>query len=161
MSTGWGNFSPARAVTCRVEGIQKPAEKHYIPTQKLLNKLKQVPGRKPETIDEYIDSYDQDIAAMLRQVRKAIREAAPAATEVISYGMPAFKQNRVLVYFAANKNHLGFYPTAEPIRVFKNELKDYVTSKGAIHFPLDKALPVSLIKKIVKFRAAADRAEPN
>ncbi|HEV2353044.1 MAG TPA: DUF1801 domain-containing protein [Puia sp.] len=119
--------------------------------------MKRLLIRKPETVDEYIDSCDKDVAAKLQHLRNTIRGAAPSATEVISYGMPAFKQNRILVYFAANKNHLGFYPTAEPIRVFKDELKDYTTSKGAIHFPLDKALPVSLVRKIVKFRVAADK----
>lgn len=113
-------------------------------------------GNKPQSIDEYIDSFPEEIAVKLNQMRQAIRQAAPKATEVISYGMPAFKQNRVLVYFAPAKKHMGFYPTAGPIEYFKADLKAYSTSKGAIQFPLDKALPIALIKKIVRYRLAED-----
>ncbi len=111
---------------------------------------------KPQSIDEYIDSFPPEIAAKLSQMRQVIRQAAPKAAEVISYGMPAFKQNRVLVYFAAAKKHLGFYPTSGPIEVFKTDLKAYSTSKGAIQLPLEGALPVALIKKIVRHRLAED-----
>lgn len=113
-------------------------------------------GKKPQSIDEYIDSFPEEIALKLIQMRQAIRQAAPKATEVISYGMPAFKQNRVLVYFAAARKHIGFYPTSGPIEVFKTDLRSYSTSKGAIQFPLEKALPIALIKKIVRYRLAED-----
>lgn len=119
------------------------------------NNVKQSGSPKPKSIDDYIAASGEANVPMLQQLREAIRQAAPKATEVISYGMPAFRQNKVLVYFAINKNHLGFYPTAEPIQAFKKELKEYTTSKGAIHFPLDKPLPIALIKRIVKFRVAA------
>ena len=71
---------------------------------------------------------------------------------MISYNMPAFKLHGVLVYYAAYKSHIGFYPTASPMKAFKEELADYKTSKGAIQFPIEKAIPTNLVKKIVKFR---------
>lgn len=104
------------------------------------------------TIDEYITAQDDDKKAVLHQFKKIIKYAAPKAEEVISYGMPAFKQGSVLVYFAAMKEHYGFYPTSKPIEVFKDKLKPYKTSKGAIQFPADKPLPEKLITEIVKYR---------
>lgn len=109
-----------------------------------------------KSIDDYIDQFSGDIKTRLETIRKTIKKAAPESTEVISYGMPAFKQNRVLVYFAASKNHIGFYPTAGPIVVFRKELGSYKTSKGAIQFPLDKKIPSNLISKITKFRVKED-----
>ena len=109
-----------------------------------------------KTIDEYHSNFSGDIRKKLDQLRKAIRSAAPKSEEEISYNMPAFRQNKVLVYYAASKNHIGFYPTPKPILTFKNELKDFKTSKGAIQFPLDKKIPLSLVKKIVKFRVLED-----
>lgn len=108
--------------------------------------------KKYTSIDEYHASFPDEVTPLLSIIRKAIQEAAPQSKEVIAYNMPAFKQNRVLVYYAAYKKHIGFYPTAKPIEVFKKELKDYKTSKGAIQFPLDQKLPIGLIKKIVRFR---------
>jgi uncharacterized protein YdhG (YjbR/CyaY superfamily) len=81
-----------------------------------------------------------------------IHIAATTAEEVISYNMPAFKQNGILVWFAGYKNHIGFYPSSTPIKLFKEQLTKYKTSKGAIQFPIDKPLPLALITKIVKFR---------
>lgn len=92
----------------------------------------------------------------METIRAAIKKAAPKSTEVISYGMPAFKQNKVLVYFAAGKNHIGFYPTPNPIIIFSKELEGYKTSKGAIQFPLDKKIPLNLVSKITKFRVKED-----
>ncbi len=106
--------------------------------------------------DAYIAAADAAHQPALETIRTIIRKAAPKAEEVISYGMPAFKQHGVLVYFAAAKKHLGFYPTGSPTKVFANELKDYVTTKGAIQFPYDRKLPVGLITKIVKFRLQED-----
>src|SRR5574343_1661417 len=111
---------------------------------------------KPENTDAYINSFDGEVKVKLEQIRAIIQKAAPKATEVISYGMPAFKQQRVLVYFAASKQHLGFYPTAAPIQVFAEELAEYKTSKGAIQFPYNKPLPVKLIRAIVKYRLKQD-----
>jgi uncharacterized protein YdhG (YjbR/CyaY superfamily) len=106
------------------------------------------------TIDEYHQSYPQEIRDLLQQLRQAILQAAPKATETISYGMPAFKLNKVLVYYAAYKNHIGFYPTPKPIVHFKEELIPFKTSNGAIRFPINQKLPLALIKKIVKYRVA-------
>jgi uncharacterized protein YdhG (YjbR/CyaY superfamily) len=111
-------------------------------------------------IDEYHSSFPAGIQKILTQLRQAIKQAAPKATETISYGMPAFRQNKVLVYYAAYKTHIGLYPAPEPIVHFKKELAKYPTSKGAIQFPIDKPLPLSLIKKIVKFRVAKENNNP-
>jgi uncharacterized protein YdhG (YjbR/CyaY superfamily) len=77
----------------------------------------------------------------------------------MSYGMPAFKQNRVLVYFAAHKKHIGFYPTASGINAFRAELSQYKQSKGAVQFPIDEPVPIELVKKMVKFRLKEDMAK--
>jgi len=111
---------------------------------------------KPKTIDEYLSAVPENIRKILEKIRETIHSAAPSAKEVISYGMPAFKINSVLVYFAAAKNHIGFYPTASPIVVFKEELAEYKTSKGAIQFPIDKPIPYDLITRIVEYRAYED-----
>jgi len=108
------------------------------------------------TIDDYINQFSDDIKILLEAIRAAIKKATPKATEVISYGMPAFKLNKVLVYFAVGKNHIGFYPTPNPIIIFSKELETYKTSKGAIQFPLDKKIPIALISKITKFRVKED-----
>lgn len=107
-------------------------------------------------IDEYIESVPSEHRQKLEEIRAIIRNAAPEAKEVISYGMPAFKINRVLVYFALAKKHIGFYPTSSPIIVFKDELAEYKTSKGAIQLPIEKPLPVDLLTKIVKYRVDED-----
>jgi uncharacterized protein YdhG (YjbR/CyaY superfamily) len=111
---------------------------------------------KAANTDEYIKSFPGETQKILEQMRSTIRKAAPKAEEVISYAMPAFKQNSVLVYFAAYKTHIGFYPTPSGIEAFKDELSKYKSSKGAVQFPIDKPLPLALITKIVKFRAAKD-----
>ena len=89
---------------------------------------------------------------MLEKMRQAIKSVAPDAEEVISYQMPAFRYHGMLVYFAAYKNHIGFYPTASGIAAFKKELAIYKTSTGAVQFPIDAKLPLCLITKIVKYR---------
>jgi uncharacterized protein YdhG (YjbR/CyaY superfamily) len=111
---------------------------------------------KFKDIDEYHSSFPDDIQRILGQLRQTIKQTIPEATETISYGMPAFRQNKVLVYYAVHNEHIGFYPTPNPIIHFKNELVKYKTSKGAIQFPIDKPLPLTLIKKIVKFRVEED-----
>lgn len=105
-------------------------------------------------IYEYYASQPDDIQKVLEQLRQTIRQAAPTATETISCGMPAFRLNKVLVYYAVHKGHIGFYPTPNPIIHFNKELEKYKTSKGAIQFPIDKPLPLRLIKNIVKFKVA-------
>jgi|SRR3984957_5094132 uncharacterized protein YdhG (YjbR/CyaY superfamily) len=109
-------------------------------------------GKKFKTIDEYISSLPTGSKEKLEDLRKAIKQAAPKAEEVISYNMPAFKQHGILVFFAAYKTHIGFYPTASPIVIFKKELDKYEFAKGSVRFPLDKPIPLALIKKIVKFK---------
>lgn len=110
----------------------------------------------PKNIDEYIKMFPEDIQERLEQMRATIQKAAPKAVEVISYGMPAFKQNKVLVYFAAFKNHIGYYPTSSITTIFKEELADYKTAKGSIQFPYSKKLPLGLVAKIAKYRAKED-----
>ncbi len=112
------------------------------------------PIQKYKTIDEYHAQFPQEIREVLQRLRQTIKQAAPLSREEISYGMPAFKQGKVLVYYAAYKAHIGFYPTPGPIVAFKTELESYKTSKGAIQFPLSEKLPFSLIRKIVKYRLA-------
>jgi uncharacterized protein YdhG (YjbR/CyaY superfamily) len=109
--------------------------------------------KKPsKTIDEYIAAFPKDVRVQLETMRKAIRRSAPGAEETISYQMPAFRWHGILVYFAAFKNHIGFYPTSSAIEAFKDELSAFETSKGTIRFPLDKPLPIALVKRIVKYR---------
>lgn len=108
--------------------------------------------RKFKTVDEYLSTFPKETQALLQQLRNTIRLGAPQAEEVISYNMPAYKYNGVLVYFAGYKKHIGFYPTSSPIVTFKNKLIKYKTSKGAIQFPVEKNIPVTLVKEIVRFR---------
>jgi uncharacterized protein YdhG (YjbR/CyaY superfamily) len=109
-------------------------------------------------IDEYHAAFPE-VSEKLDALRRMIGEAAPTATETISYNMPAFRQHGVLVYYAAYQNHIGFYPTSRPIEVFRDALSEYKTSKGAIQFPLTKPIPEALVKKIVAFRVSEDAAK--
>jgi uncharacterized protein YdhG (YjbR/CyaY superfamily) len=108
--------------------------------------------KKFQSIDEYLSALPQPARDAAASLRDAIRQAAPQAEETISYNMPAFKWNGILVWYAAFKNHIGFYPKPSAIGAFQSELAPYKTSKGAIQFPNDKPMPLSLVKKIVKFR---------
>jgi uncharacterized protein YdhG (YjbR/CyaY superfamily) len=104
------------------------------------------------TINDYISVCPANIREMLIELKDTIKKAAPMSEEKISYQMPAFSQKGILVYFAAQKNHIGFYPTSSGVEAFKEELAEYCTSKGAIRFPYGKPLPIKLITEIVKFR---------
>lgn len=106
---------------------------------------------KPKNIDEYIAAFPEEKQFLLKQIRETVRKAAPEAIEVISYEMPAFKQNGILVYFAAYKKHIGFYPTASGIEAFRTELSAYKTSNGTIRFLISKPLPLNLISMIVEY----------
>jgi len=106
------------------------------------------------SIDQYIALFPEDIQALLTQMRETIRAAAPEAIEKISYQMPAFYYHGNLVYFAAFKHHIGFYPTASGTAAFQAELAGYKTSKGAIQFPLNQPLPLDLVRRIVAFRVS-------
>jgi uncharacterized protein YdhG (YjbR/CyaY superfamily) len=105
-----------------------------------------------KNIDEYIATFPEGVQTVLQKLRQAIRDSAPEAKEAISYQMPAFKLNGTLVWFAAFKNHIGFYPTSSAIAAFKEKLSSYEVSKGTIRFPIDKPIPFELVKEIVKFR---------
>lgn len=104
------------------------------------------------SIDEYIRSFPPEIQQLLEQIRDTVKHTAPEAEETINYAMPTFKLNGNLVHFAAYKNHIGFYPTPSGIEAYKEKLSVYKSSKGAVQFPLDKPLPLDLIKEIVMFR---------
>ncbi|MGB8645393.1 MAG: DUF1801 domain-containing protein [Anaerolineae bacterium] len=112
----------------------------------------------PKTIDEYIAGFPPDVQEILEKVRLTIRKAAPDAQETISYRMPAFTLKGNLVYFAAFKKHIGFYPTATGIEQFKEELAAYKSSRGAVQFPLDQPIPFGVIRKIVRFRVKENLA---
>ena len=103
-------------------------------------------------VDEYIAGFSVQHQQLLKQLREIVLKTAPDALEVISYNMPAYKYHGMLAYFAAHTNHVGLYPMASGIKHFENELTKYITSKGTVQFPLDKKLPVTLIKNIIKFR---------
>jgi uncharacterized protein YdhG (YjbR/CyaY superfamily) len=107
---------------------------------------------KFSNVDEYIALQPPTVQKGLNLLRKTIRHAAPHAEETISYHMPAYKLNGMLVFFAAMKNHYGFYPTASPMNIFREKLSPYETSKGAIRFPLDKPIPVKLVSEIVRWK---------
>jgi len=109
-------------------------------------------GVKFKTVDEYIGTFPVATKKIMQQVRKTIKDAAPEAEEVISYNMPAYKQEGMLVFFAAYKEHIGFYPTPGGIEAFKKELSVYNSAKGSVQFPIDKPMPLALITKIVKYR---------
>ena len=105
-----------------------------------------------EQVDRYIANYPDDVQVRLNEIRSIIRQAAPGAEEFISYRMPAYRQNGILVYFAGYTGHIGFYPTASGIEHFKHLLGEYRFSKGAIQFPLNRPSPPDLVKMIVAFR---------
>ncbi len=107
---------------------------------------------KPENILGYIKAAPPEAREKLTQMLTAIRAEAPGATEGLKWGMPSFSYERILVTFAAHKTHIGFYPTPSAIKAFEKELSKYKTAAGSVQFPLDKPLPVSLVKKITRFR---------
>lgn len=106
----------------------------------------------PQTIDEYIAGFPDDVQQILQQIRQTIHAAAPDAQEAISYQMPTFKLRGNLVHFAAYKKHIGFYPAPVGIEAFKDELAPYASSKGTVQFPLNQPIPFDLISKITAFR---------
>ena len=113
------------------------------------------PRGAPKSIDEYFSRLPEPTRGALHRMRAAIRSAVPPeATEVISYGIPAFRHKRVLVWFAAFSNHFSLFPTAAVIETFKKDLKDYTVSKGTVQFAIEKPLPLALIRKLVKARVA-------
>jgi uncharacterized protein YdhG (YjbR/CyaY superfamily) len=110
------------------------------------------PKSGPQTIDAYIAGFPAEVQAVLQKIRQAVQKAAPKAVEKISYQMPTFYLKGNLVHFAAWKAHIGFYPMPSGILEFQEELSGYEKSKGSVQFPLDKPMPLALIRKIVRFR---------
>jgi uncharacterized protein YdhG (YjbR/CyaY superfamily) len=108
--------------------------------------------RIPKNIDDYVDRFPKEVQQLLKKMRLTIKKAAPKAKETISYGIPAFTLNGLLVWFAAFKSHIGFYPRASAIAAFKKELSAYKGAKGSVQFPFDEQLPLALVSRIVKFR---------
>jgi len=112
-----------------------------------------VPAKKFETIDEYIESFPENVQDILEELRDTIRKTAPGVAESISYQMPTFKLDRKrLAYFSAWKNHIGFYSIPVGDAAFRTELSPYSGEKGSLRFPMDKPIPYDLVKKIVMFR---------
>jgi len=111
--------------------------------------------KAPTTVDDYFARLSEPGRSTLGKMRAAIRSVLPhEATETISYQMPAFKHNGILVWYAAFGDHCSLFPTASIVEEFKDELTGFKTSKGTIQFPIDKPLPIALIKRIVKARVA-------
>jgi uncharacterized protein YdhG (YjbR/CyaY superfamily) len=108
--------------------------------------------KTPKNFDDYANRFPKDVQQLLQKMRLTIKKAAPQAKETISYGIPAFTLNGMLVWFAAFKTHIGFYPRASAIAAFKKELSPYKGAKGSVQFPLDAPLPLALVIRIVKFR---------
>jgi uncharacterized protein YdhG (YjbR/CyaY superfamily) len=109
-------------------------------------------GATPRNIDEYIASFSPEVQAILEKIRSTIRQAAPEAQETISYRMPAFTQDGILVYFAAFKKHIGLYPPVRGDSDLEKSISTYAGEKGNLQFPLDRPIPYRLIERIVKLR---------
>lgn len=111
-----------------------------------------LPSQKFSNVDEYIAVFPPGTQTILQEIRQAIKKAAPKAEEVISYNMPGYKLNGMLVWYAGYKNHIGFYPKPSGLKAFQKELSGFKSSKGAVQFPIDQPMPLSLVTKIVKMR---------
>lgn len=111
---------------------------------------------KPNSIDEYIAGFPEDIQKILRQIRETVRKAAPDAKEAIKYDMPTFTRNGNLVHFAAFKHHIGFYPAPTHDEAYQSVLSGYKTGRGSVQFPLDKPMPLDLITLLVEIRVKKD-----
>jgi len=115
-------------------------------------------ANNPSDFEQYILNYPEEIRERLQKIRSLVKKIAPDAAEKISYGMPAFTLNGMLLYYAAHTKHIGFYPFTTAIEAFRDELTDYKTAKGSIQFPNNKPLPLKLISQIIEFRVAENRA---
>ncbi|HEY8994708.1 MAG TPA: DUF1801 domain-containing protein [Lacunisphaera sp.] len=107
---------------------------------------------RPKTVSEYIAAAPKETRPRLRELRKCIRAAAPGAVESLKWGMPAYSYKRILVIYGAFKRHVSFFPTPSAVRTFKKELAKYNCSSATIQFPLDRPLPLPLIRKITAYR---------
>lgn len=117
------------------------------------------PGTTAKDIDDYIAGFPPDVQAILQKIRATIKAAAPEAQETISYGMPTFLLNGYLVYFAAYKKHIGFYPAPIGVERFKDKIAEYESGKGTLQFPLNRPIPYGLISEIVLFRVQVNLAQ--
>src|SRR5579859_5479957 len=145
-----------RGRRARTKDSKRKSTKQAAPKRRAA-KTKAAPKRSASllTVEAYFAAVPEPARSALHQIRQAIRFVVPPeATEIISYKIPAFKHKKVLVWYAAFSNHCSLFPTAAVIEQFKDELKGFSTSKGTIHFPLDKPMPVELIKKLAKARVA-------
>jgi len=114
---------------------------------------------KPKTIEEYIEAAPEEARKKLFKMHECIRKAAPGAKEDLKWSMPAYSYQRILVTFAVFRNHIGFYPTPSAVEAFASSLTKYKTAKGSIQFPMDKPLPLPLIRKITRFRVKESLAK--
>lgn len=113
----------------------------------------------PVTIDEYISGFSPELQVVLQKIRQTIQSAAPKAEEAISYRIPAFKQNGVLVYFAAFKSHIGLYPPVKGDTRLERAVAPYAGEKGNLRFPLDRPIPFDLIERVTKLRLKQNAAK--
>jgi uncharacterized protein YdhG (YjbR/CyaY superfamily) len=113
----------------------------------------------PANVDQYIATFPSEVQAVLQRVRQVVRDAAPDAQEVISYQMPAFKLNGILVYFAAFKNHIGFYPPIRGDARIEKAASPFAGAKGNLRFPLDRPIPFNLISRLTRLRVKQDLAK--
>jgi uncharacterized protein YdhG (YjbR/CyaY superfamily) len=116
-------------------------------------------GSTPANFDEYIAAFSPEVRAILERIRRTIHNAAPGAQEAISYRIPAFRQGGILVYFAAFKNHIGFYPPVSGDPSIEKAIAPYAGEKGNLRFPLDQPIPYRLIERIVKLRVKQSLAK--
>jgi uncharacterized protein YdhG (YjbR/CyaY superfamily) len=128
-------------------------------TEKAIGERMKSSNKSFTVIDDYIAEFPRDVQVLLKQIRATIKKAAPGATETIKYRLATFVLHENLVHFGAFKNHIGFYPTASGIEAFMDKLSPYKSSKGAVQFPVDKPMPLSLIERIVKFRVKEVQAK--
>ena len=112
---------------------------------------------KPKTVDEYIRNAPKEARARLRLIRACVKASVPGAEESLKWGMPSISHRRILVMYAAFKDHISFFPTPGPIKAFERDLRGFRTSKGTIHFPYDRPLPLALIRKMTRFRAREEK----
>ncbi len=114
---------------------------------------------KPTTVDEYMKSAPTEAHDKLLEMRKCVNSAAPDATESLRWGMPSLSYKRILVTYAGFRHHIGFYPTPSALKAFESKLSGYKKATGSIQFPLDKPLPLTLIKEITEYRANEAKSE--
>jgi len=123
--------------------------------------MRSVPSAKtaPKNFDEYVATQPRNVQAILKRIRATIRRAAPAAEEIISYRMPAFRRNGILLYFAAFRKHIGVFPPIRGDARLEKALSRYAGEKGNLRFPLDGPMPYGLIERIAKLRVRQDRSK--